>query len=146
MLSPEQFAELVLLVQTTNDADAAQDSDRSSVRRAPRVSYRCRLSISLAEGDWAGAERWVDLIDVSSRGISFTYENLLPVGTAFVLKLEAPSGKFVSIFSSIIHCKPISPQVFQYGAEFTCVVDAKSKIGAEAQEADVKRISTSILN
>jgi len=141
MLSPEQFAELIALIETSHD-----DGPKPEVRRAQRISHPCRISITLGDSENAGPFHLVQIKDISARGVSFLHNEELPHGTAFVVKLEGPAGKNVSILSNVVHCRQLDKHTFQIGAEFTCAVGKVQDVSHEYAPEDLMRIRSSILH
>ncbi|HWE02269.1 MAG TPA: PilZ domain-containing protein [Tepidisphaeraceae bacterium] len=140
MLSPEQFAEIIALIQTIQD-----DGFRSEVRRSPRIPHPCHLSITLGTADAPGATFVVDMIDLSTRGMSFVFSEELPVGATFFVRLEATNGNHVAIKCRIIHFKMLTPPLIQYGAEFTTVIDRPELALAEPTAEDLMLIRSHLV-
>jgi hypothetical protein len=142
MLSPEQFAELITLIETNHD-----DGPKPEVRRAQRIAHPCRISITLGDHDHTGLAHLVQLKDISARGMCFLHNAELPIGSAFVVKLEAPDGNSVSILSNVVHCRQLDKNTYQIGAEFTCSLNRKDEqFTHEHAPEDLMRIRTSILD
>ena len=142
MLSPEQFAELITLIQTTQE-----DPTKPEVRRAQRIEHHCRITITLGDIENSGPARVIQLRDISARGMCFLHTEALPAGTSFVVKLESPDhDNSVSILGTVVHWRQLEPSNFQIGAEFTCVLDPKRPpVVAETAE-DLMRIRSAIIN
>jgi hypothetical protein len=142
MLSPEQFAELIKVIETTHD----DDGPKSEVRRAQRIAHPCRIAITQGTAADSGPSYPVQLKDISARGICFLHNVELPYGMPFVVKLEGPGGKNVTILSSVVHCRQLDKHTFQIGAEFTCAHE-DHKVEPEPQRwaEDLMRIRSSIL-
>jgi hypothetical protein len=143
MLSPEQFAELIVLIETSHE----DDGPKPEVRRAQRISHPCRISINLGTSENAGLARKVQMKDISARGMCFLHDEDLPHGTDFVVKLEGPGGKSVSILSHVVHCRQLDARTFQIGSEFTCTLGHKEEDQYTPQQSaeDLMRIRSSIL-
>ncbi|HZK81174.1 MAG TPA: PilZ domain-containing protein [Humisphaera sp.] len=141
MLSPEQFAEIIALIQTTQD-----DGIKSEVRRAPRIPHPCHLSIALGTPSEPGATFVVDMIDISHRGISFLHAGELAVGTSFVVRLEASNANSVVIECRIVHFKTLTPPTVQFGAEFTNVIDRHEIALPEPRAEDLMTIRSHLVD
>lgn len=142
MLSPEQFADLIAMIETNRD-----EGPKPEVRRAQRIAHPCRITITLGTQADAGPGHLVQLKDISARGMCFLHNEELPNGTTFVVKLEAPDGKSVSILSNVVHCRQLDKHTYQLGAEFTCSLGrAEEQFTHEYAPEDLMRIRTSILH
>jgi PilZ domain len=110
MLSPEQFAELIALIQTTRD-----EGPKPGVRRAQRLEHPCRITIAIGSGQ----STLVELKDISVRGMCFRHNQEMPSGSSFMVTLEAPGGKPVSMPAVVVHCRKLDSHSFHIGAEFS---------------------------
>ena len=140
MVSPAQFAEFIALIQTKYGTES------NSVRRAERLAYPCRITITLGNNNEAGESFSVDVRDISARGMSFVHERELLPGTNFVVKLESPEGTPVSILSTIVHVRKQDESSHVFGAEFICVLGQKDDLHVEPGLEDLMRIRSSILD
>ena len=140
MLSTEQFSQIVALIQTTTDA-----GDKS-VRRAPRISHSANTLIELGSRDNPQPPCMVEITDISARGMSFIFDREMPAGSVFVTKLKAPDGTFVSILTTVVHCRPRDDGRFHLGVEYTCTLGKPPEIHIEPTAEDLMHIQHSILD
>ena len=140
MLSPEQFSELLTVIETTRD-----QGPKPEVRRAPRVNHPCRITITLGNNLDAGSGVLVQLRDISARGMCFLHNEDMPRNAIFVVNLEAPSGENVAILSTVVHCHQLDKHTFQVGAEFTCTLGKPPVQTCQETAEDLMRIRSSIL-
>ena len=140
MLSAQEFAELIAIIETTRE-----DNQHSEVRRAQRIVHPCRITITLGTSEDEGPALLVQLKDISARGVSLLHNEELAHGTSFVVNLESPDGKHVSILSTVAHCRKVDEHTHQIGAEFTCVLGQPQGPAVEPSAEDLMRIRTSIL-
>lgn len=141
MLSPEQFADLISVIETCSD-----DSPKPEVRRAQRIAHPCRITITLGDNNDEGPAFLVQLKDISARGMCFLHHADLPHGTVFVVKLQGPDERTVSILSHVVHCRQLDKHTFQIGAEFSCALGRKEEeLKREYTAEDLMQIRNSIL-
>ncbi|HET6250224.1 MAG TPA: PilZ domain-containing protein [Tepidisphaeraceae bacterium] len=114
MLSPEQFHELIALIQTTHD-----DGPKPGVRRAQRLEHPCRITIVMGTGGGAAPGKLVQLKDISVRGMCFLHNQEIASGSAFVATLEPSGCESVSVPAVVVHCRKLDEKTFQIGAEFS---------------------------
>ena len=141
MLSPEQFAEIIALIQTIQG-----DGIKSEVRRAPRIPHPCHLSITLGTPNAPGDTFVVDMIDISHRGMSFLHAGELAVGTPFVVRLNASNGNSVAINCKVIHFKKLVAPAIQFGAEFVSVIEHYDIALPEPTADDLMRIRSHLVD
>jgi hypothetical protein len=132
MLSPEQFAEIIAVIQTTQD-----DGIKSEVRRAPRIPHPCHQTIVLGNPQTPGPTFVVNMIDISHHGMCFIHDGEFDVGMEFVVRLQANNGEAVSLLAKIVHWKPAPGRGNQFGAQFTAVIDRKEMQLAEPTAEDL---------
>jgi len=142
MLSAQQFAELIALIETSRP----EEGPKPEVRRAQRIVHPCRISITIGNSENAGPSHLVQLKDISARGLCLLHNVHLSAGTSFVVKLQSPDGKGVSILSNVVHSKQLDEHTFQIGAEFTCAIGNEVELTWEHAPEDLMRIRSSILD
>ena len=130
------------MIETTHE----DDGPKSDVRRAQRIAHPCRITITLGTSAEAGLSHPVQLKDISARGVCFLHNVALAVQTPFVVKLEGPDGKHVTMLSTVVHCRHVDKDTFQIGAEFTCTHNGeREEPSRERWAEDQMRIRSSIL-
>ena len=142
MLSPEQFAELITLIQTT-----PEDHLKPEVRRAPRIEHACRITITLGDIEDSGPACTIELKDISARWMCFLHNEPMQPGTPFVVKLEAPGNEnSVSILATAVHSRSLEQHSYQIGAEFTCVLGPQRHEVVPQTAEDLMRIRSAIID
>ena len=134
MLTVHQLASVVA-------ADLTPETTHHEVRRARRFAYHGQIRISHGAESGAEAEE-VSVVDLSARGLRFTYTRQLARGTTFVARLPRCEDPELVVLCTVAHAQSRPNGLFTIGVEFTCVM-------SEAHEPDAEmkaRISQAILS
>jgi hypothetical protein len=140
-LTAEQFADLA------SSFNPEPNGERQERRRASRTELSAQIDIrSLVDGLLAGPTG-VLVEDFSSRGIAIRNPVPLEPGAQFVADLKRHSGGCVSMLCTVLHCRPVPPDSYKVGAEFTCVLAEHpgSRPSEQAVDQELKRIRESVL-
>src|SRR4051794_23595394 len=93
----EQFAEAVAVPQPPGDGAAPPVAAGAPAfvekRRAPRVAYRGRASITLGDDPRGDVPTTVVVKDLSPRGVGIVHGQRLRRGATFVLRLSRDDGR-----------------------------------------------------
>jgi hypothetical protein len=129
ILSAEQFAAIVRFLKP----EEAPLGHRKNSRRAPRIAFNSRLSISLkpaamgegrnGEGENGGRRAkplTVPMRDISPRGVAFLSPQPMARGEQFMLHLAGGAGQGVDILCEVAHCRT-QRSGHMVGGEFVCM-------------------------
>src|SRR5438046_2485715 len=114
MLTVHQLASVVA-------ADLSPETTNHEVRRARRFAYNGQIRISLSAASGTEAEE-VSVIDLSARGLRFTYTRELVRGATFVARLPRCEGPELVVLCTVAHSQSRPNGLFTIGVEFTCVM------------------------
>src|SRR4051812_42053299 len=98
MLTVQQLASVVA-------ADLSPETLSHEVRRARRFAYHGQIRISLSAAADTEIEE-VSVIDLSARGLRFTYTRELIRGATFVARLPRCQGQELVVLCTVAHSQP----------------------------------------
>ena len=143
-LSTEQFSD----AETAIRAASQRTADGRERRRAGRVPLNAVCPVSLDDRPPTKGETPLQLRvrDLSPRGFAGVFDRPLPHGAQFMVWLPRHGQTPLAVLCAVIHCKQIHSDLFQIGAEFTCVPEHTPPYLAGApDEPSRSRIEKSIL-
>jgi hypothetical protein len=115
-LADTKFHEALQVLQSMENC-----SNKSGMRRAPRISVRVDIHVKLAAD--GAAESWIvaKLWDLSLRGMQMCIGRPMEEGSTFIVRFPSKLGAQPSppMTSQVIRCRPQSDGTFLVGAEFS---------------------------
>lgn len=123
-----------------------RDESNPSARRAQRAQYNGTVKIVLGNAEASTAPLEVPIVDVSVRGLSFLDSLPYDYDEQFILQMEAPDGRVLSILSRVIYCAQVSDGRYKIGVEFTCTHDEKQYQQSHFSPEDLMKIRHRIID
>jgi hypothetical protein len=145
-----------LMKRAASQAVQSAQAGHGEKRRADRILSRSQVAIV-----YGGATTNANLADVSQRGLCIFSHTKMKRNDTFILRLHSDTSP-AQILCTVVHCRPINPDVNKIGAEFTCTLPAErtlapahatasstptqQKTAAQSVQDEVSRIQHSILD
>jgi hypothetical protein len=111
-LSPGLYSRMATILDPVRGAAAGAER-----RREPRMPVQGVGKVAAPGSPVEAADR-VQVQDVSLGGACLIASRDLAVGEQLVLVLEGRDGSAVSLLCSVAHCRQLSPDLYQVGAQF----------------------------
>ena len=111
-LSPGLYSRMATILDPVRGATAGAER-----RREPRMPVQGVGKVA-TPGAPVEAADMVQVQDVSLGGACLIASRDLAVGEQLVLVLEGRDGSAVSLLCSVAHCRQLSPDLYQVGAQF----------------------------
>src|SRR5262245_54533326 len=101
--------------------DAASNPENEGLRQSPRRSYRTReasVHVLDSSGEIVRTGR-VPTRNISSRGISFLWRQMMAPGQLLIVELPLPDNRSFRLRGKVARCRYVGRMIHEVGVEFT---------------------------
>ena len=127
--------------------EAIEEQHQHERRRAPRIKKESEVFILPCLGGVVRQSIKVHLVDVSARGIGFTYEKPMDKGDQFIFQTRKSDGSPLTLLYETARCEKGPVRGYCIGAELVCVLnDGKKPTPRQHAPDAAARISRAVMN